>query len=252
MARLAQEQKHLWKRSSPDGGHQKHFLCTIVGPDSSYSPLEIHICWKVLNDERIRATNPHRVLALRRSHNLDLHCGRCQGRKFLSHTLTNAAKHCGATREYNVAVEIFADVNVTLHDGLEGGIVDAAGLLSNEAGLEEHLRATETLTPNGDDIAIWQLIRLLLVRTLCGGLHFRVKVQGDVAEFLFDITHNLTLGCRGEGVTTLCEDFHEVLCEVTACEIKTQNGVWQRIAFVDGHSVGDTITRIHHNTSGAA
>merc|ERR1719510_564042 len=32
---------------------QKHFLCTIVGPDSSYSPLEIHICWKVLKDERI-------------------------------------------------------------------------------------------------------------------------------------------------------------------------------------------------------
>merc|ERR1712093_169153 len=32
---------------------QKHFLWTIVGPDSSYSPFEIHICWKVLNDERI-------------------------------------------------------------------------------------------------------------------------------------------------------------------------------------------------------
>merc|ERR1712244_66642 len=32
---------------------QKHFLWTICGPDSSYSPLEIHICWKVLNDERI-------------------------------------------------------------------------------------------------------------------------------------------------------------------------------------------------------
>merc|ERR1711967_24867 len=32
---------------------QKHFLCTIVGPDSSYSPLEIHICWKVLRDERM-------------------------------------------------------------------------------------------------------------------------------------------------------------------------------------------------------
>merc|ERR1712232_839715 len=25
---------------------QKHFLWTICGPDSSYSPLEIHICWK--------------------------------------------------------------------------------------------------------------------------------------------------------------------------------------------------------------
>merc|ERR1711900_129838 len=32
---------------------QKHFLCTIVGPDSSYSPLEIHICWKVLREERM-------------------------------------------------------------------------------------------------------------------------------------------------------------------------------------------------------
>merc|ERR1711918_275542 len=32
---------------------QKHFLCTIVGPDSSYSPLEIHICWNVLNEERM-------------------------------------------------------------------------------------------------------------------------------------------------------------------------------------------------------
>merc|ERR1719390_595213 len=32
---------------------QKHFLWTIVGPDSSYSPLEIHICWKVLNEDKM-------------------------------------------------------------------------------------------------------------------------------------------------------------------------------------------------------
>merc|ERR1712110_676234 len=34
-------------------GDQKHFRCTIVGPDSSYSPFEIHICWKVLSDDKI-------------------------------------------------------------------------------------------------------------------------------------------------------------------------------------------------------
>ena len=28
-------------------------VCTMVGPDSSYSPLEIHICWKVLSEDRI-------------------------------------------------------------------------------------------------------------------------------------------------------------------------------------------------------
>merc|ERR1712173_435126 len=32
---------------------QKHLRCTIVGPDSSYSLFEIHICWKVLKDDRI-------------------------------------------------------------------------------------------------------------------------------------------------------------------------------------------------------
>merc|ERR1711988_870107 len=35
------------------GSAQKHLRCTIVGPDSSYSSLEIHICWKVLSDDRI-------------------------------------------------------------------------------------------------------------------------------------------------------------------------------------------------------
>merc|ERR1711937_444373 len=32
---------------------QKHFRCTIEGPDSSYSVFEIHICWNVERDARI-------------------------------------------------------------------------------------------------------------------------------------------------------------------------------------------------------
>merc|ERR1712176_1455073 len=32
---------------------QKHLRCTIVGPDSSYSPFEIHICWNVDNEDKI-------------------------------------------------------------------------------------------------------------------------------------------------------------------------------------------------------
>merc|ERR1712098_597306 len=34
-------------------GNQKHFRWTIVGPLSSYSCFEIHICWKVDSDDRI-------------------------------------------------------------------------------------------------------------------------------------------------------------------------------------------------------
>merc|ERR1712187_229310 len=32
---------------------QKHFRCTMVGPDSSYSALEIHICWNVLSEDKM-------------------------------------------------------------------------------------------------------------------------------------------------------------------------------------------------------
>merc|ERR1712014_230492 len=46
-ARSVQGHAFLIKRA------QKHFLWTIVGPDSSYSSFEIHICWKVLSDDKI-------------------------------------------------------------------------------------------------------------------------------------------------------------------------------------------------------
>merc|ERR1712054_212578 len=39
--------------SSTSRGAQKHLRWTIVGPDSSYSCLEIHICWNVLKEDRI-------------------------------------------------------------------------------------------------------------------------------------------------------------------------------------------------------
>merc|ERR1719499_330706 len=33
--------------------YQKHLRWTMLGPLSSYSPFEIHICWKVEREERI-------------------------------------------------------------------------------------------------------------------------------------------------------------------------------------------------------
>merc|ERR1719440_1189554 len=40
-------------KDAGDPPTQKHLRCTIVGPDSSYSCLEIHICWKVLRDDKM-------------------------------------------------------------------------------------------------------------------------------------------------------------------------------------------------------
>ena len=40
-------------RISKDPENHMHLRWTMVGPASSYSALEIHICWKVVRDERM-------------------------------------------------------------------------------------------------------------------------------------------------------------------------------------------------------
>merc|ERR1711904_114448 len=92
------------------------------------------------------STNPHRVLALWRSNHLDLHGRRRQSGELLRHTLANAGKHGGASREHHVAIQVLANVNIALHDGLESRVMDTAGLLANKAWLEEDFRAAEALT----------------------------------------------------------------------------------------------------------
>merc|ERR1719414_1146415 len=133
-------------------------------------------------------------------------------------------------------------IHITLHDGLESGVVDASCFLANEAGLEENLRASETLTSHSDDVSIRQLICFLLLRALCCLLHLSVEIQRNVRKLLLDVPDNLPLRCGGERVTTLCQDFHHVLCEVTACQVQAADCMGQGISLVDRHSVGHSVT----------
>mmetsp|Transcript_88679 Transcript_88679/g.197130 ORF Transcript_88679/g.197130 Transcript_88679/m.197130 type:complete len:230 (-) Transcript_88679:542-1231(-) len=184
-----------------------------------------------------RAADPHRVLPLGGRHNLDLHGGGSEGCELLGHALANPAKHRGATRQDHVRIQVLADVDIALHDGLEGGVVDAAGLLADEARLEQHFRAAEALAAHGDDVAVGELVGLLLVRALSGRLHLGVKIKSDVAQLLLNIAHNLALSSGGEGVTTLGEDLHQVFGEVPARQVQAEDGVRQGVALVDWHRV---------------
>lgn len=51
-----------------------------------------------------------------------------------------------------MGVEVLADVDITLHDGVEGGLVDSTGFHIQEGRLEEQLRAVEPLIADGDDL----------------------------------------------------------------------------------------------------
>merc|ERR1719435_526203 len=130
--------------------------------------------------------------------------------------------------------------------------MDAAGFHSKEGRLEESLWAAETLITNGDDLTVGKLIRLLKGGGGGSSGHLLFKVKSNIAELLLDVTDNFTLSSGGERVATLSEDLHQVVGQLTASKVKTDNGMGKSITFIDWDSVGDTISRVHDNTSGTA
>merc|ERR1719187_1565687 len=127
-----------------------------------------------------------------------------------------------------------------------------AGLHSEEGRLEESLGAAETLVANGDDLAVGKLIGLFEGGGGSGSGHLLLEVKGNIAELLLDVTDNFPLSSGGEGVATLSQDLHEVVGQLTPSQVKTDNGVGEGITFIDGDTVGDTVTGVHDDTSGTA
>merc|ERR1711862_842805 len=128
--------------------------------------------------------------------------------------------------------------------------MDTAGFHSQEGRLEEGLRGTEPLIANGDDLAVGKLIGLLQGGGGSSSSHFLLKVKSNIAELLLDVTDNLPLSSGGEGVASLSEDLHEVVGELTASQVQTEDSMGKSITFIDGDVVGDTITRVHDHTGG--
>merc|ERR1711942_324455 len=127
--------------------------------------------------------------------------------------------------------------------------MDTTGFHSKEGRLEESLWAAETLIANGDDLAIGKLIGLLKGGGGSSSGHLLFKVKSNIAELLLDVTDDLTLSGGGERVATLSEDLHQVVGELTSSKVKTNDGVGKGITFIDGDTVGDTISRVHDDTS---
>merc|ERR1719477_524874 len=134
------------------------------------------------------SSNPDRVLPLWWSNDLDLDGGRSKGGDLLLHTVSNTRVHGSASGHDSVGIEILTDVNIALHDGVVGGLVDATGFHSKEGRLEESLRAAETFIANGDDLAVRKLIRLLKGGGGSSSGHLLLEVKGDIAELLLDVT----------------------------------------------------------------
>jgi hypothetical protein len=198
------------------------------------------------------STDPDGVLSLWWGNDLDLHGGRCKGRDFLLHTVGNTWKHGGSTGQDGVRVKVLTDIDVALHDGVVSALVDSGLFHSEEGRLEKCFWASKSLVTNGNDLTIWELVRLLEGRRGRSSLHFGLEVEGDVRELLLDVTDNFTFGGGCERVTPFGKDLHHVVGQVTTGKVKTENGVWECVTFVDWDGVGDAITRVEDDASGSA
>merc|ERR1719323_951960 len=114
------------------------------------------------------------------------------------------------------------------------------------------LQAPEPLVSNGDDLAVGQLVGLLQRAGGGGRGHFLLEIKGNIAEFLLDVPDDFSLSSGGEAVSSLSEDLHQVVGEVTASKVESEDGVGKGVTFIDGDRVGDTVARIEDNTSGTA
>jgi len=197
-------------------------------------------------------TNPDRVLSLWWRDDLDLHGGWGKGGDLLLHSVGNTWVHGGTTGEDVVGVEILSDINIALHDGVVGGLMDTSGLHTDEGWLEEGLWASESLVTDGDDLTVWELVALLEGGGAGGGGHLLLEVEGDVAELLLDVSDDLSLGGGDEAVTSLGEDLHEVVSQVSTGKIESHDGVWESITLIDWDVVGNSITGVKDDTGGSA
>merc|ERR1719232_1203774 len=169
------------------------------------------------------SSDPDGVLSLWWSNDLDLDGGWSKSGDLLLHSVSNTGVHGGASGHDGVGVQVLSDVNIALHDGVVGSLMDTAGLHTKEGWLEESLGASESLVSNCDDLTVGKLIGLLQGGGGSSGGHFLLEVKGNIAELLLDVTDNLALSSGGERVTTLSEDLHEVVGELTASQVQTED-----------------------------
>jgi len=161
------------------------------------------------------ASDPDRVLPLGRSDDLDLHGGGSQGRDLLLHSVGDSGEHGGTTREHSVGVEVLSDIDVALHDGVVGCLVDTGRLHADEGGLEEGLGASESLVADRDHLAVGKFVRLLQGGAGGRSLHLLFEVKRHIAQLLLDVSDNFPLGRGGETVSPLSQDLHQVVYKIT-------------------------------------
>merc|ERR1712137_939889 len=113
---------------------------------------------------------------------------RSKSGNFLVHTLSDSFEHGGSSGKNDVGVQVLSDINITLHDGVVGSLVDTNSLKTNHRRLEQSLRTTESLVSDSDNLTIGKFVVNLDLRRGSSLGHLSIEVKSDVGKLLLDVT----------------------------------------------------------------
>ena len=198
------------------------------------------------------STSPDREVTISTGVNANLVFMGGKGDDLRLKTVSEALVHGGTTGEDNVLLQLLSNVNVGGLDGFPSEFVDRIASLSEEAWLEEKLWACHAgEARNGDNIPIWESV-LLVER---GGLFYFV-ILCNITKLFFNITSNLQFACHFNTLSIeknswLLNELFEIGTQHISCNFHLFNGERNCEAFVDWNGVGNTISSIDNETSGA-
>jgi hypothetical protein len=133
---------------------------------------------------------------------------------------------------------------VCLHDAVKGSYVQAGGLESQQARLENGFWCFETLGSDFDDLAVGKFVHLLLYCLL----RLVLKVRRDVTYLPLEVSENLHVCILPETKALLPKSLHQVVRYVAPGCIDARNLVEQCISAADGHNVGGAVSGVNNNS----
>ena len=195
--------QHTKKIPEPDGTthivtmeHYLHALKNTTNTDKmNQSTLNILLLW---------------------SDNLDLQSGWCQCAQNLRRALINHLEHGGADQQHDVRVQVLptTDEQRKPHHRKNNSRISLR-MWNSASGRPKH-SAPAMMFPSGSS-------QVFSVSELSAVLFILLSYQNHVTQLFLHIAYTLTFCCGGEGVPSLREDLHQLLCD----DLPNPDGGWR-------------------------
>ena len=150
------------------------------------------------------------------SNNLDLQSGWCQRGQILRHALTNPSEHGGADQQHDVRVRVLRTFDEQRKQHHRKNNPRISLRMWNSAPGRLKRTPPTKMFPSGSS-------QVFSVSELSAVLFILLSHKNHVTQLFLHIVYTLTFCCGSEGVPSLREDLHQLLCD----DLPSPDGGWR-------------------------